>query len=122
MYIVGEALTLQRKDLSCYIIIMAMSMLLYLLTKYYQYCSYLTGDQKLVQGICDDQERKITCIENTFEYPARTEQKRVALSSSTTPTTSPITEKSSTLTSNSLKYFNSDTVTLNDRHFPPICT
>jgi len=61
-----------------------------------------TGDERLILGISDSEERKITCIKNTsvLELPARSEKNRfVTLSSSQAPrtqTTSTILEKQST--------------------------
>ena len=90
-------------------------------------CPYL-GDGRLLQGISDNQERKITCIQNTFESPARSEQKKETSSSSRTSsktsssqTTSAVLGKPSTSTasSNSVACFNSDTVKLDNRPFPP---
>ncbi|XP_065882379.1 LIM domain-binding protein 2-like isoform X2 [Dysidea avara] len=89
-------------------------------------------DGRLLQDISDNQERKITCVKNTFaESPARSEQKKGTSSSSRTSsktssswTTSVALGKQSTSTTstNSVKCFNSDTVKSDNRKFPPIPT
>ncbi|XP_065882371.1 LIM domain-binding protein 2-like [Dysidea avara] len=84
-------------------------------------------DGRLLKGISDNQERKITCVKNTFESPARNEQKkgssRTSSKTSSSWTTSVALGKQSTSTAstNSVTCFNSDTVKLN-RQFPPIPT
>jgi len=85
-----------------------------------------TGDEQLILGISDSEERKITCIKNTLalESPARSEQKRsVTLSLSQAPrtqtTSTTLGKQSTSIPSNSV---NSDIVKLDKRQFPHICT
>ncbi|XP_065882391.1 LIM domain-binding protein 2-like [Dysidea avara] len=74
-------------------------------------------DGRLLQSISDNEERKITCIKNSFESP---EQLRRTLSLNQTCNTQ--TTSTASVLTNSVKHFNSDTAKLDNRHFPPIPT
>lgn len=164
MYIVGEALTLHRKNPWCIIFHLRLAIYnsssdwvllhnssilavvkenhiswlniywpfkIYLVRKLNKKQSFpFSGDGRLLKGISDNQERKITCMKNTFESSARSEQKKETSPSSktstktvSTRTTKAISGKpsSSTAASNSAICFNSDTVK-DSRPFPQICT
>jgi len=78
-----------------------------------------TGGEKSLQSISDNEERKITCIKNTFESPAKSEHNRSSSQTSSTHATSSVElgkPSTSTLTSS----VNSDK--LDNTQFHPICT